>query len=49
MTYQELLEEFDRRRSNQRIDNMGDVQITLADVEWAIQSLLEKLRDGDKS
>ena len=48
MTYQELLVEFDKRRITHSVDNLGTIAIALDDIEWAIQSILEKLRDGDK-
>ena len=53
MTYQEILEEFDRRRSNPQMTLISpDVLVVdtggvILDLQWAIQSILEKLRDKE--
>jgi hypothetical protein len=48
MTYQELLEEFDRRRATSPDSPLDRLKKRFDDNDWAIQSILEKLRDGDK-
>jgi hypothetical protein len=53
VTYQELLVEFDRRRANPpvRVQNDGtvgpDFVGMIADLQWAIQAILEKLRETE--
>ena len=46
MTYQELLVEFSKRRSD---DPVLASKTAIADLQWAIQAILEKLRDAEKT
>ena len=47
MTYQELLVEFSKRRAND--DPVLASKTAIADLQWAIQAILEKLRDAEKT
>jgi hypothetical protein len=55
MTYQEILEGITRHRVNtlqlmqpSDIVNGQDLMRKINEIEWALQALTEKLRDGDK-
>jgi hypothetical protein len=54
MTYQEILEEFATRRANPPMfinpitnKESPDYQGQILNLQWAIQSILEKLRDKE--
>ncbi len=48
MTYQEILEKITLNRSIELTSRIGNLEEKLQAVEWALQALAEKLRDGDK-
>lgn len=48
MTYQEILEEITKHRANGLTSRIGNLDQKIAAIEWALQALAEKLRDGDK-
>lgn len=48
MTYQEILEEITKNRAVELTSRIGNLEDKIVAIEWALQALAEKLRDGDK-